>query len=182
MKALATFTLATAVALATATASAGRVGIVSENDLAKTWTLTPESARFVAGYPAAAGDKGGDVCVNLGFMIQADGSTSDYTLMKAWSSTTSDKAELDRLSAPFVQNAAAVVSRWKFVPTGKPRQLYTSATMAFRPGQVNPVELREHCRIDDLEQFVANAAGRKGSRQADEMRTRELMRSSSSGY
>ena len=182
MKALATITLATTVAFAAAAAAGGRVGIVSEHELAKNWTLTPETAVFVAGYPAAAADKSAEVCVNLGFMIQPDGSTSDYTLMKAWSSTTSDKAELDKVAGPFVQNVAAVVSRWKFVPTGKPRQMYTSATMAFRPGQVNPEEVRAHCRIADLEQFVAEAAGRKSGRQAEDMRTRELMRSSGSGY
>ena len=181
MKTLARVALATTVAFATA-ASAGRVGIVSEHELAKNWTLTPETAVFVAGYPAAAADKSAEVCVNLGFMIQPDGSTSDYTLMKAWSSTTSDKAELARLADPFVQNAAAAVQRWKFVPTGKPRQMYTSTTVGFRSGQANPEEVRARCRIDDLERFVAESSGRNGRRQAEDLRAREMMRNSGSGY
>ena len=173
--------LAATLVLATP-ASAGRVSIVSEAELGKSWSLTPETAVFVAGYPAAAADKAQDVCVNLGFKINPDGSTSDYTLMKAWSSGTSDAAALDKLSEPFVQNAAAVVQRWKFVPADKPRAVYTSATMAFRGSQASAEEVQSHCRIADLATFVADAAARSKGRKAEDMKTRELMRSSGSGY
>jgi hypothetical protein len=159
-------------------ASAGRVTIVSESELGKRWSQTPESARFVAGYPAAVANKSQDVCINLGFMINEDGSTSNYTLMQAWSSATPDAEAFKRNSEPFVQNAAATVQRWHFAPTDKPHAVYTSATMAFRGGQASEEEVRAHCRIADLERFVADAVDKKRGRQ-----TRELTRTAGgSGY
>lgn len=178
MNKLALVVLATSLAFA-ASASAQRVIIVSEQDVAKSWSVSPETAGFVAAYPAAVPDKSQDVCVNLGFMINADGSTSNYTLVKAWSSATADDQAVLRVTEPFVQNVAAVVQRRKFVPAAKPRMVYTSVTMAFRGGQAGAEEIRAHCLVADLEKFVADAARTKRQRQAQQAETRRDMQSAS---
>ena len=147
--------------LANAPAGANRIDIVSEAQAATRWQPDPNARRFVAGYPDAAADKARDVCVNLGFLIKADGSTSDFTELKSWGSGAGDGALSQKEAEPYVQVSAAVVSRWRFVPTGKPRPIYTSATFAFDGSKaLGEAAIRDRCRIDDLPGFVARGDAR----------------------
>src|SRR5436190_9904434 len=112
---------------ASGTVGAGRIDIVSEAQAAQAWKPDPGQQQFVAGYPDAATDKSRDVCVSIGYLINADGSTSNFTQMKAWGSGSADGSLKSAEAQPYVQLAAAVVSRWKFVPVARPHQIYTAA-------------------------------------------------------
>ena len=140
-------------ALFAASSLAGRIRIVSEDQAAKSWSHAPNHPRVVASYPAAAADKGRDVCVNIGYLIKSDGSTSDYAQMAAWSSDGGDDLQA------YVQAAAATVSMWRFVPAvGKAHPMYTSASFAFAGSKALPAEdIRSRCRIADLPGHVQKA-------------------------
>ena len=155
---------ATAV-LATGLAFAGRIDIVSEAQAPKWWQPDPAARQYVAGYPEAAADKARDVCVSVGYLIRTDGSTSDFIELKSWSSATPDGTPRQQDTAPYVQVAAAVVSRWRFVPTGKRHSIYTSATFAFDGADALDADaIRNRCSIADLPDFVAKAKSRTDSR------------------
>ena len=146
-------------AVAAGAVAAGRLEIVSEHRSADSWKPAVDSPRVAVGYPAAVADKGADVCVSLGFMIQADGTTSDLTGLNAWSSTAADGRLAPQAAEPFVRSAAAAVSMWKFEAVkARPRPIYTAATFAFEgSGKLAPEAIREHCRIDNLVTFISRA-------------------------
>ncbi|OGT56012.1 MAG: hypothetical protein A3E01_01930 [Gammaproteobacteria bacterium RIFCSPHIGHO2_12_FULL_63_22] len=133
--------------------------IVSESEIARNWAPAPGAARVIAGYPANVKDRAHDVCVNIGFQINPDGSTSNFVEMKAWhsgASSTDPKAEQIR---PFAQSAAAAVSLWRFAPATKsPKPVYTSTAFAFEGSKtLSQVQILATCRIDDLPGHVSAA-------------------------
>ena len=163
---------ATAV-FATGLAFANRIDIVSEAQASKLWVPDPIQRQYVAGYPDAVADKSRDVCVSIGYLIKPDGSTANFTEMKSWDGAAADGALGQAEAAPYVQVAALVVSRWRFVPIGKPHSIYTSASFAFDGSNpLGEAAIRDHCRIDDLPGFVARAKTRADSR-GDLNRARE---------
>ena len=158
------YCIAATAVLATGFAVADRIDIVSESQAAKFWQPDPNATQYVAGYPETARDKSRDVCVSIGFLIKNDGTTSNYTQMSAWDNSA-DGSIRQADAQPYVQVAAAVVSRWKFVPVIKPHSIYTSATFAFDGSKALGEEaIRGHCRIDDLPTFVAQAKNRSDDR------------------
>jgi len=151
--------------LATGLSLADRIDIVSEAQANKLWLPDPNARQFVAGYPESAPDKARDVCVSIGYLIGADGRTSNFTEMKSWTNATQDGALKQEEAAPYVQVAALVVSQWKFVPVGKPHSIYTSSSFAFDGSRKLGEEgIRGQCRIDDLPAFVHRAKQRAESR------------------
>lgn len=140
-------------ALFAASTLAERISIVSEDQAPKAWIHAPGKARVVAGYPATVAGAGRDVCVNIGFRIKSDGSTSDFTQMKTWSSDGGEEVQA------YVQAAAAAVSMWRFVPAAtRARPIYTSSTFAFHGSKALSVEdIRARCRIADLLDHVEQA-------------------------
>ena len=151
--------MAAAFSVAAGAVAAGRLEIVSEHRSGESWQPAADSPRVAVGYPAAAADKGADVCVSLGFMIQADGTTSDLTGLNVWSSAGADGHLAPQAAEPFVRSAAAAVSMWKFAAVkARPRPIYTAATFAFEgSGKLAPDAIREHCRIDNLVSFISRA-------------------------
>ena len=138
-------------------ASAGRPTVVNEADVGASWKLDPAQKRYAAAYPSNAKNPKSDACVTIGYLINADGSTGNFTELKAWNSDTPERAPKPAETEAYVQIAAAVISRTKFVPVApKARPVYTSATFAFAGSQSqNGDAIRAHCKIDDLPTYVA---------------------------
>lgn len=145
-----------------AVTAADRPTIASEGPLAA-WRPVAEqvTARPMPGYPGRLADKSADVCVSIGYLIGQDGSTTNYALLKSWSSADQGKKANPDLVTPFAQNSIAAVQQWRFTPgegfARKPQPVYTAATFAFagdQPGDKSQV--REHCAINDLPEFIAN--------------------------
>lgn len=169
--------------LAAGAAVAGPIVIVSEQDLAQSWLHAPGVTLVVAGYPKLAGSLSRDACVNIGYLINADGSTSNFTQMKIWSGDAAAGATPDL--QPFVQSAAAAISTWKFVPAkGRPKSVYTSATFAFDGSKTQSVpQIEGNCRIPDLKAFVMEAKGKgKGSVARQRESSKEMERMANGGY
>lgn len=139
--------------------SVGPPAIVSESEIALSWTPAPGSARVIAGYPAAAVDRTHDVCVNIGFQINPDGRTSNFVEMRAWHSAGSGSDAKAQQIRPFAQAAAAAVSLWHFVPVSTPaKPVYTSAAFAFKGSKaLSDSQILVRCRIEDLPAHVAAA-------------------------
>jgi hypothetical protein len=133
--------------------------IVSEKEAGQRWSPAPGVSRVVAGYPTTVADRSQDVCVNIGFFINMDGSTSDFSEMKAWHGAHPDDNPKTEWVRPFAQSAAAAVSLWRFVPVSEKSQpIYTSATFAFNGSKtLAPEQILDRCRIDDLSEHVAQA-------------------------
>ena len=145
------------------TAVAGdRVTIVSEGATAGAWSPAPSKVMLVPGYPASLADKGEDVCVSVGYLLNRDGTTSDFSLLRSWGSRTPDSVRGRAHLAVFAQSAAAAVQRWRFVPVQgsrtKPKPVYTAASFAFSNNPAtDQTQLRARCVITDLADFIARA-------------------------
>lgn len=142
-------------------AAADDVTILTEGGAGQYWRPVAETIAMPA-YPGIVADKSEDVCVGVGYLLNPDGSTSDFAVLNAWGSKTADKKPTDPHFLPFAQNALAAVQRWKFTSTSgagsKVKSIYTAATFAFSttPGS-DAAALRGHCTIADLPDFIAKA-------------------------
>lgn len=147
-------------ALATAAFAADKVRVADTDVAAKEWAPAGGKALVAAPYPAIA-DKSRDICVSLGYQINKDGTTSDFGVLRVWSSENPTVDGSPDALQPFVQSAAAAVSMWKFEPTpeaSKNRVLYTSAPIAFVGSKGTPAdEVRQRCQVGDLREFIAQA-------------------------
>lgn len=153
--------------------AADRMVVVNEGATAKTWAADPAKPRVVPGYPATFVDKSEDACVSIGYLLNRDGSTSDFTLLKSWGSRTPGSSEVQSRLDPLGQAAVAAVQQWRFIPAqgnrSRIKPVYTAATFAFssQPGGDREA-IRAHCIIADLPAFIAKAqadAYRRGNLQ-----------------
>jgi len=140
--------------------AAERLNMASEGQV-KDWQPVPGEVPAVPAYPSVVADKGDEVCVNVGYMLERDGSTSNHTLLKAWSLKHPAGEGFDDYVDPFARNALAAVQRWKFAPVqagATPRAIYTDATFAFsNNAAANQSALRAKCGISNLRAFVQKA-------------------------
>ena len=108
-----------------------RPRIVNEGGIKDQWTLAEGVPLAAPGYPAHLVERGDSVCLALGYAIKPDGSTSDFSVVKSWSSAGKQP---DAYWDAFAQASAGAVSQWKFAPRAEVRQpkpTYTVATMQF---------------------------------------------------
>lgn len=152
-------------------AAADKATILSEGGASQYWRPVAETIVMPA-YPGIVADKSEDVCVGVGYMLNPDGSTSDFAVLNAWGSKTEGKKPTDPHFLPFAQNSLAAVQRWKFASTSgsgsKVKPIYTAATFAFSttPG-TDAAALRGHCTIADLPDFIAKAQADAYRRKGD---------------
>jgi hypothetical protein len=141
-------------ALAAVAQAKDAVRIVNEGGIRDQWMLADGIQLAAPGYPAAFAERGDNVCVAIGYAIKPDGTTSDFALLKKWSSSTGDKEPVDGFWESFAQASAGALSQWKFKPRPEvttPQPTYTVATMHFMGKEATDVAvLRSHCGISDL--------------------------------
>jgi len=150
---------------AAASSAADRARVVNEGGIRDQWTLADGAKLVAPGYPAGFVDRGDNVCVAMGYSIKPDGTTSDFALLKAWTSSTGDQEPVNGFWDAFTQASAGALSQWKFKPrpeVSNPKNTYTVATMNFMGKQASDVgELRGHCAIADLPAFVQQQQANK---------------------
>ena len=161
-----TWSLALLALVASATAQAqNKIRIVNEGGIRDAWMLAPGTTLPVPAYPPAHAANQAEACVGIGYLLNADGTTSDFALLKSWSAAEPDR-DRDAYWASFAQDASNALARWKFAPrpeVGAPRPVYTVATFLF--GATNTVELRKRCTIPNLAlRLVELRHDRKASR------------------
>jgi hypothetical protein len=153
--------------------AADRTNVVNESASVKIWAPDPAHARTMPGYPSTFADKSEDACVSIGYLLNRDGSTSDYTMLKSWGAKTPDNSRNRNHLDALAQAAVATVQSWHFVPApgnrAKIQPIYTAATFSFTSNaSADRESLNSHCRIADLPSFVAKAqamAYRRGNLQ-----------------
>ncbi len=132
---------------------------VSEASVGSYWL--PKGALAQPGVPAGVPDATEQVCVSLGYQIQADGSTSDFTLLRSWSSKHAKGLPDSDAYGLYLRMAVAATMQHKYAPapamTGKPVAIFTSSSYAFGGPATDAELVRSHCRIDDLPDFMKQA-------------------------
>lgn len=145
--------------------AADRVKIVNEGGIRDAWMLADGATLPAPGYPAEFAPRGDNVCIAMGYSIKPDGTTSDFSLLKAWSGTSAEKEPVDGFWNAFSQASANALSQWKFKPRPEvtdPQATFTVATMTFMGKEaMDAAALRGHCKIEDLPDFVQNQKSKR---------------------
>lgn len=141
--------LAFLVAAALPAAAADRIPIVDEGALGTRWTLVPDTA-LMPPYPEAHAKDAEEVCLVVGYLVNADGRTSDFSVLKSWTSGNNSRGRKD-FWEDFAGLSSRALARWRYAPgdTVAARPVYTAATFVFgAPGAM--AATREHCAVADL--------------------------------
>lgn len=128
--------------------AAENIRVVNEGGIRDEWTLPPGYQLAMPAYPAAYVGQRAEACVAIGYLINPDGSTSDFALLKSWTSADVSRSDQDYWAA-FANAAAQALSQWRFQPRPEvtaPRPVYTVATMMFAASP----DLRSRCAIPNL--------------------------------
>lgn len=156
------------------------VRIVNEGGIGDQWMLADGVPLAAPGYPGQFVEQGDSVCLAMGYAIKPDGSTSDFSLLKSWSSSVEAAEPPAGYWDAFAQAGANALSQWRFKPRPEidaPATTYTVATLSFNgTDAVEAGALRQHCKVDDLEALVArNNAEQQRRYRSVEQRDRESM-------
>lgn len=144
------------------------VRVANEGDIKQAWTL-PAGVHLAAPvYPPQFVERGLEVCIAVGYLLNPDGSTSDFAMLKGWNSESGTREPADGFWAAFAEAGAAAVQQWRFQPrpeVERPVPVYTVATMMFgKKGATLSPELRRHCTIPSLARHLADLRGDKKAR------------------
>lgn len=141
--------------------AADGVRVANEGGIRGEWMLAPGATLPAPGYPGAFAARGDNVCVAVGYRIRPDGSTSDFTLLKAWASSSGEREPAEGFWDAFSQASVQALQQWKFAPRPEVRHAVavdTVATMTFMGKEaVDAGMLRGKCKIDDLQAFLEQA-------------------------
>ena len=173
--------VATVIALhATSSMAVDRLRIANEGAIRDEWMLADGVKLAAPSYPAALSERGDNVCVAIGYSIKPDGSTSDFMLLKNWSSSMGEKEPEAGYWDAFAQAGAGALSQWKFKPRPEvttPRPTYTVATMHFMGKEaMDAAALRSHCTISDLATVIQEKKSRRYQRGTMERNEMERLR------
>lgn len=138
-------------ALALPAVAQDRIQVVNEGGIRDAWTLAPGTTLAAPAYPARYAADPAEACVGIGYLINPDGTTSDFTLVQSWSERVAP--EDDAYWAEFASAAGRALATWRFQPrpeAGKPEPVYTVATFVF--GARDMQALRKHCEVPNLRQ------------------------------
>lgn len=124
--------------------------IAGPEELGLIWRAT--SPQMLVVYPEELAAKGTTGCVTLAFLIERDGTTSDFRTLDAAASSRSPLAKQQAIEA-FARSAAASVANWRFTPVGEPIRTFTATTVDFDRERV---AAGQTCRTGN----IARALGR----------------------
>ncbi len=142
--------LALMVAATLPAAASDRIPVVNEGAITNAWGLAP-GTHVSPAYPQAYAKDNPQVCLTVGYLLNADGHASDFALLNSWASGNRSRTD-DQMWAAFAGNAAQALAQWKFVPkpgVASPTPVYTAATFVYGPGDA--AATGAHCTIPDLQ-------------------------------
>lgn len=129
--------------------------IANEGRIGDRWMLADGASLATPVYPAHLAGRGDDVCMAIGYRIMPDGRTSEFSVLRQWSSA--GDGQQNDYWGPFAEAGADALSQWRFQPRpgAVVRSTYTVATVVFSatPGS-DGAAVRNHCRVDDLATFL----------------------------
>ena len=138
-------------ALAFPALSADRIPIANEGTTADRWAPVPGTL-YTPAYPDQYASEPEEVCLVVGYLINADGHTSDFALLKSWSSGSNSRGRTEFWET-FAGAASQVMAYWQFAPKpgAQAAPVYTASTFVFgRPE--NSAATQARCAVSDLTQ------------------------------
>ena len=164
---------------ATGVAVAGAPSVLSEGGANGFWR--PAAAFAEPGVPPGVKDANEDVCVSVGYLIKEDGSTSEFAMLKSWTSKHRNGLPASEAYDLYARMAVGTLMQRKFVPaqggsTGA-TPVYTAQTFVFSGrADADRAAIRGKCVIEDLPDFIAKAqreSTRKGLNRGQMERDRQ---------
>lgn len=140
---------------AAASAEEKKIPIIDEGGIGKNWGIAAGTALAAPAYPAEYVAKKDEVCMTVGYLLNADGSVSDFGVLNSWSSNEPRRNKTQYWQA-FASAASAALAQWHFLPKpgiANPQPVYTAATFLFAPTSVDA--LKQHCAIASLPHHIA---------------------------
>ena len=143
-----TLLLAAMIAVALPALAADKIKIADEGKLDQ-WSLVP-GTQLMPPYPEAYAGNPEEVCLVVGYLVNADGTTSDFSLLKSWTSGSNSRSR-NKFWADFADLASRALSQWHYSPKGasSAAPVYTAATFVFGTPQA-AAATKENCAISDL--------------------------------
>ena len=142
------------------------VDIASEGGIRDKWMLEDGAKLAAPAYPEGFANAQRDVCVALGYRIAADGSSSDFRVLKQWNSQTGEFEPVDGFFNAFANAGADAVRQWKFKArpeVATPAPVFTVATLTWQTRKdANAAALRGECKIGDLVAYMGDLERQKG--------------------
>ena len=168
-----TTTVAMAMALAAAlTAPAAwagqKIAVANEGGIRGEWMLADGVQLVAPDYPPGFVARHDTVCLGMGYLLHADGTTSDFTLLKGWNSASGSAEPTDGYWSAFAEASADALKQWRFQPrpeVASPQPVYTVATFVFG-SKGAPLALRSHCAIPNLAAHLRELRGSRDRRVA----------------
>ena len=137
-----------------AVAAQSSVRVANEGVIRDKWMLADGVTLSAPGYPASFATSGDNVCVAMGYRINPDGTTGEFTMLRGWNSRAGGKEPEPGFWDAFSRVSAGALAQWRFKPrpeAGVPRAVDTVATMTFVGKHAqDPVALRAQCKVKDL--------------------------------
>lgn len=130
--------------------AAEKIRVVNEGGIRDAWTLAPGAKLPVPAYPVEYVASQAEACVSIGYLLNPDGGTSDFALLKSWSANE-PKQDRDAYWTAFANAASGALAHWRFQPrpeVSSSRAVYTVATFVF--ASANAQETRKRCGIPNL--------------------------------
>ena len=144
--------------------AADKIRVVNEGDIRDERILPAGFKLAIPAYPAQYAAQRAEACVAIGYLINPDGSTSDFALLKSWTSANVPSGSTREYWSAFAQASAEALSQWRFQPrpdVSAARPVYTVATLLFA---AQTPQLRARCAIPDLGASLLELRGDRGSR------------------
>jgi len=145
-----------------------KVRIANEGGIRDEWMLANGVVLAAPGYPGSFAARGDNVCLAMGYRINPDGTTGEFTMLKGWTSSTGEKEPTEGFWDAYSQAAASALAQWKFKPrpeVGNPRAVDTVATMTFMGKTAEDAAgLRAHCKVTDLVALIEEAKQARAQR------------------
>ena len=153
----------TALTATTVCLAAFPVKVVDEGKLPQ-YGITSDGAFAAPGFPASLAARGDNICVTIGYKIQSDGSTTDFGVLKSWSSSSEEERPEGSYWEDVINVTGSAVSSWKFRKGdgSKLAPIYTAATFSFRgTDPMESTQLRAKCLITDLTAHIQTIKGKR---------------------
>ena len=145
---------ALAAAALPALAAGDRIRIANEGMIGDQWSLVP-ATQLMPPYPPAYANDPEQVCLVVGYLVNADGTTSDFSLVKSWTSGSNARGRTD-FWEEFGDLASRAVAQWRYTPrnAASAKPVYTATTFVF--GTRDQIfATKAHCEVPDLADRLA---------------------------
>jgi hypothetical protein len=128
------------------------IRVVNEGGIRDRWMLKEGVPLVAPQYPAQFAKRHDEVCVSIGYLVKPDGTLSDFTMLKAWSSASGTSEPEGGYWSAFAEAAGDALGQWRFQPRPEvtsPQPVFTVGTFVFGTKGASP-QVRDHCRIPSL--------------------------------